>query len=549
MTTRKIFNFPSTIQEDETIAKFGYSSDSLGRSSSKFIVATCRFCGISMDVRKGFYNKSGSACHKDCKHKEMSVSGSPFSNPLTIKKAKETNLKRWGNECPQKNEEVKNRMRETKVNAEFQTSFKQTMLSRHGVENPVHIEGHSEKVRETSLVKYGVDHFSLSKAVKDKKEATNVERYGHIYPTQNDEVKAKIKLAWKDIISSGSDKYKMASFVSSSAELWDEIKSGKSLQDISDMFGVDRVALNKALLSKTFKNRYQKLYTYPKHQKQKEIYDYLISIGVDDLNMNNLSAIGLELDMYSLSRKIAVEFNGSYWHSEAIVDKKLARSKHIKKTRMCNEVGIRLINIFEKQWTDRENQYKAFLRSAFGFNSIKIDARKCDISLDHQEAFIDQYHIQGKPHGAIFWVSLIFNNQTVGAMSLSRHHRQGNNGCDIVLSRMVFASGVTVRGGASKMMKQAKEWAKSSGFKNIITWSDGMITNGDVYSKMGFTEERSYGPDYFYWDVKTNSYKSKQSQKKSATGCPKEMTERDWCWENGLYRIWDCGKKKWILRL
>ncbi len=27
------------------------------------------------------------------------------------------------------------------------------------------------------------------------------------------------------------------------------------------------------------------------------------------------------------------------------------------------------------------------------------------------------------------------------------------------------------------------------------------------------------------------------------------MTEGDWAYKNGFYKIWDCGKKRWILSL
>lgn len=71
MKERKIFNFDSKILEEETVSKFGYHPNSLGQSSAKFVVAICRFCSDKMDVRKGFFNKSGSACRKACKSKEI----------------------------------------------------------------------------------------------------------------------------------------------------------------------------------------------------------------------------------------------------------------------------------------------------------------------------------------------------------------------------------------------------------------------------------------------------------------------------------------------
>lgn len=71
----------------------------------------------------------------------------------------------------------------------------------------------------------------------------------------------------------------------------------------------------------------------------------------------------------------------------------------------------------------------------------------------------------------------------------------------------------------------------------------------EIYPILGFSMSREYGSDYFYWDARNNRYLSKQSQRKKKVGCPTEITEREWCRERGLYRIWDCGKKLWVLKL
>ena len=61
--------------------------------------------------------------------------------------------------------------------------------------------------------------------------------------------------------------------------------------------------------------------------------------------------------------------------------------------------------------------------------------------------------------------------------------------------------------------------------------------------------DKEHPVDHFYWDLKSNCYRSKQSQKKSSTGCPQGMIEREWCKQRDLYRIWDCGKKRWVFDL
>jgi len=106
-----------------------------------------------------------------------------------------------------------------------------------------------------------------------------------------------------------------------------------------------------------------------------------------------------------------------------------------------------------------------------------------------------------------------------------------------------------VQGGATKLFKRFKEWSHKQNYRSIISWSDNSWTQGKIYPILGFNLDAEYPPDYFYWDIKNRRYASKQSQQKKKTGCPKGMTEREWCMERGLYRIWDCGKKKWIYQL
>lgn len=549
MSERKIFNFESVISEKETIQKFGYSSDSLGRTSSKFVIATCRFCGINMDIRKGFFNKSKSACHKECRFKEMSISGSPFASKEVRDKSSETNLKRWGNKCPQKNLDIKEKIRLSKKDEKFQDKIKKTFMDRYGVDNPVHIPGHSEKVKNTSLEKYGVSHFSLDKNIQDKKKKTSLLKYGVEHPVQSQEIKDKIVNSLESSVKYNTEKYKVFNFVCDNKELWSYLESGKSLSELSEIYSIDKNVLNKVLLNKKFKNRYQKIYSYPRTQKQNEIADFLQEIGIHDTLINNRDVVGFELDIYSPEKKIAIEFNGSYWHSEAVISPKQARNKHLIKSKECEKAGIKLIHIFENHWDNRKKQYKNFLRSVFHKNQNDIDARKCDLSFDSASDLMNDSHIQGSPSNSIFWSNLTFNNRIISSISLSRHHRQNSDKDSVVLSRMSFLDSLNVRGGASRMFKYAKSWAKNNGYKKIITWSDNAWTNGDIYHKLGFTLEKEYKPDYFYWDMKENIYRSKQSQQKGKIGCPKTMTERDFCLQNKLYRIWDCGKKKFFLDL
>ena len=143
--------------------------------------------------------------------------------------------------------------------------------------------------------------------------------------------------------------------------------------------------------------------------------------------------------------------------------------------------------------------------------------------------------------------SLVFEGNIVAAMSFGRHPR---NKKTIVLDRLCFKSNVTIVGGASKLFKACKMWGYDNDYREVITWSDNRWSEGKIYKTLGFVLQVDLGPDYSYVKFKSPIKRiSKQSQKKSNTGCPKETTEKEYALKNGLARIWDCGKKRWSCNL
>ena len=83
----------------------------------------------------------------------------------------------------------------------------------------------------------------------------------------------------------------------------------------------------------------------------------------------------------------------------------------------------------------------------------------------------------------------------------------------------------------------------------MISFSDNRLSDGKVYEAMGFYLEKEHRPDYFYVDLSSGKRLSKQSQKKSSSGCPKGMTESEWAASRNLSRFWDKGKKRWVFPL
>ena len=80
-----------------------------------------------------------------------------------------------------------------------------------------------------------------------------------------------------------------------------------------------------------------------------------------------------QLDIYIPSKKIAIEFNGVYYHS---IEKVNDIFYHLHKTKLCEEKGIQLIHIWEDEWNHDNSNIKSFIKST-------IDGTSCISSYLH----------------------------------------------------------------------------------------------------------------------------------------------------------------------
>lgn len=266
-----------------------------------------------------------------------------------------------------------------------------------------------------------------------------------------------------------------------------------------------------------------------------EILSWVQSLG---LTANKHRVGGKEVDVFVPEKNIGLEYNGLYWHCEKNKEPKY----HKEKTDHFNIQGIRIIHVFEHIWRDRNAQVKSFLKAALGKNENRVGARKCQVvEMNHKEAkaFAEQYHIQGASSNIKLAIGLIFNDEVVAVATFGLHHRDAKT---IVLNRFVGREGWSVIGGLSKIMAHAVRFFDS----DIITWADNSISDGSGYLKAGWVAQERLPADYFYTDF-TNVI-SKQSRKKKTVGTPEGMTEHQHSLQDGLFRIYDCGKTRMIFK-
>lgn len=253
---------------------------------------------------------------------------------------------------------------------------------------------------------------------------------------------------------------------------------------------------------------------------------------------------GRELDIYVPSKKLAIEFHGLYWHSEKFRDK----NYHLNKLNDCNEKGIRLVQIFEDEWEFKQDIVKSRLLNLIGVTKNRLHARKCKVKIvSTKEAinFLEENHIQGKL-GAKIKLGLFFNKELVSLMTFGSYRKNlGSKKTENEFELLRFCNKLnfTVVGGASKLFTY---FLKTFTPKKIISYADRRWSEGNLYKQLGFKEVNTSLPGYFY--IKGNQRENRFKYRKSElvkNGHSENLTEKEIMSSLNIFRIYDCGTKKY----
>src|ERR1035437_1444548 len=198
MAERKSNNFVSNILYDLTVEKEGFNPRLIGYQK-KHIWAVCRFCGQPHRLLGSNFKTKGSACHIECRLKEQSIFGSPFSDPEIKAKAQANRDK---NKSP---EEITKRQSD----AFYKSNEKreQTCIDRYGVKNPFQSEEIKERIKDELLDKYGCDHVSKTPHIREKIINSCIQKYNCENPCQNEDIKKKISDSWSKHVAENKEDY------------------------------------------------------------------------------------------------------------------------------------------------------------------------------------------------------------------------------------------------------------------------------------------------------------------------------------------------------
>ena len=267
-----------------------------------------------------------------------------------------------------------------------------------------------------------------------------------------------------------------------------------------------------------------------------------------------------ELDSYLPKEKLAVEFNGMYWHSHGDVDSELKnKNNHYNKYLSCAEKGVRLLTIYESEWKDHQYAIKRLLRNAVGKSKGKLMARKCELKkVEHKDAkdFYEKYHPQGGAgngnHYGLYW-----KNKLVACMRFTYGaNDRGAGAATRVWTLSRYATRTTISGGASKLFKA---FIQERNPAEVKSFSDNRYFSGAMYTQLGFDLIEETPPDYQVWSPKIGVKPKSHYQRRHIAQRLKDhnspdnydatsdsRTEREMTYLMGARRIYDCGKKKWV---
>lgn len=288
--------------------------------------------------------------------------------------------------------------------------------------------------------------------------------------------------------------------------------------------------------------------TYRISQSEQEIFDFVSSLlGEKRAVQSDRSVLdGKELDIYIPDLCIAIEFNGLYWHTEFHGKDK---NYHYNKWKQCADQGIQLITIWEDEWRDKQEIVKSMLAHKLGVGGdTRVFARKTSVSevpINQAREFFDQYHIQGFVTSSAY-IGLLNDQDDLIALSSWKKNKD-------ILYLDRYATSCTVVGGMGKLLKQGKKYARDHGCLEIVTFSDHQVSSGNLYKQLGFTKDKDINPDYRYLvDGERKhkfGYRLKRFRNDPELIYVEGMTERELAILNGLERIWDCGKTRWVIKV
>lgn len=405
--------------------------------------------------------------------------------------------------------------------------------SLNGKPNPFQLEEVKKKIRETNLKKYGVVNPMMNKEISSLSAKRRKESY--------DISSAQLKRGF-DSFCNKLNKNNLT--FCGDRDDYIGVNNGVVYKLHCNVCGSDfNYKLNN---SKDYSFACPKCHPYNRSNEEEELVKFIskyVNVNINDrITLDGCK--NPELDIFIPEKRIGIEYDGLFWHSDEMGKDK---NYHLKKLNDCNSKGIRLIHIFEDEWLYKKQIVKNRLKHILGIHSASIGARKCEVrevSNSISNKFLEKHHIQGSISASIC-LGLYYKNRLIALMTFS--HSRYNKNYEWELLRYCTMGSISVVGGASKLLSHFR--SKYSG--NIISYADKRWSDGNLYKKLGFEELKDSSPAYFYVKNKRRYSRvkfQKHKLKNVLENYDENLSESQNMKNNGFQKIYDCGNKVFALK-
>lgn len=244
---------------------------------------------------------------------------------------------------------------------------------------------------------------------------------------------------------------------------------------------------------------------------EQDIADFIASLGLVVVQSNRKILKGLEIDIYVPEKKVAIEYNGLYWHSEL---RKSDPNYHQLKWDRARLAGVHLIQIWEDDWKNKPDVIKDMIRHKLGESNLqeKIYARKLRVEKISQQVahnFFEESTVYIFPTGTCYY-GLLDSSGIHAVLSFEK--------VSLNSAKIQYVMRKNVVGGFSKLVNHVSEEDK---IDSLISVSNNCLSSGEMYVKNGFLVDRVEPPGYRYvvfgkkvklWDAGSTIWKKEISK-------------------------------------
>jgi len=255
---------------------------------------------------------------------------------------------------------------------------------------------------------------------------------------------------------------------------------------------------------------------------EQDVCAFLDSLGIAYVKNTRSEINPYELDVYLTEKKIAIEMNGLYWHSELFKDP----DYHFKKRQLCEEKGISLLQINSDEWLGKKDIVKSIILAKLGIFEHRIPARKCTVSAiskKEAERFCEENHLMGSSQG-VKNLGLYHEGVLVSVLT----YKAVPPGIDI--ARFCTLKNYQVMGGLGKLLSHLK---KTESPEFIQSFVDLRYGNGRSLEALNFKCAKI--TQGWKWTDFIQTYNRLRCTKKN------EEAKLGWV------KIYDAGQAKWLL--